>query len=1021
MKRSFSLSVALLVLTSLVLPAVAQQLPAPALMVKQEDKTVPLGVEKVIAEARIHGPVAETTLTMTFRNDTSRNLAGDLYFPLPPGATVAGYALDIKDRMVPGVAIEKHRARIAFEKEVRKGVDPGLAEYVKGNMFRTRVFPIPPKGTRRVRVRYVSEITEDPQGANLYRLPMNFEGKIKQFHLRMEVVKPADEPKVVDSRLANFAFKKWRDGYLAETKLTDAELPDHLTVALPEVPSRTVLTETASDGSAYFAIVERPKLSIDRDRRPAPRKVLVLWDASGSRAKVDRAKELQIIEKMFAQWAESIGEEHPACAVDLVVFRDRTETPVRFSLTKYNPEKLIAHIRTLKYDGGSAVPHLQYGNRYRKRLGAQVTLAFTDGMFNFGDTHRTAGSEGRVIAIASGTSVDMPRLRRLTGHTGGMAFHLDSTTPEQIAAQSQSAPVLCIPAPADSKSDKLRLGPEYLPGAGRVVVTGRIDDGNPRKVKLTYRRGSERLAERTHTINPAGAAEGDLLRILYAQQRLDDLMADTEANRNAIVELGKTHSLATPHTSLLVLETLDQYVEHRVQPPAELPDMRKQWTKRMDTIENQRKQAERKQIEAVVALWKTRLEWYKKEFKYPKDFKYNQPSTQPRLMAGGGEQRGESGNGSANAPTPEATTDLPASGLFGSSGESDTGEDGGSSLFGSETSDGPDTKDRSISLAKWDPKTPYLDSLKKADADKQFTLYLAQKQKYGNSPAFYLDCADFFAESDKLLALQILSNIAEMQLDSPAVLRILAHRLAQWNHLDLAIEMFEQVLALRPEEPQSYRDLALVLSKKARQREIFLKRARMSAEAHRRELEQIRAAYGRALELLNEVVMRRWDRFDEIELIALTEANAILADAKAAGLDEKEIPLDKRLRDLLSFDVRIVLSWDADMTDMDLHVTEPSGERAFYGHNRTTIGGLVSRDFTRGYGPEEYLLRNAMPGKYKVAVKYYGSSQASLQGAVTIQVQIITDYGKETENRRTVTRRLTGSGEMIDIGKVEVK
>ena len=54
-----------------------------------------------------------------------------------------------------------------------------------------------------------------------------------------------------------------------------------------------------------------------------------------------------------------------------------------------------------------------------------------------------------------------------------------------------------------------------------------------------------------------------------------------------------------------------------------------------------------------------------------------------------------------------------------------------------------------------------------------------------------------------------------------------------------------------------------------------------------------------------------------------------------------------------------MLTWDADQTDIDLWVTEPSGEKCFYGHNRTTIGGLLSRDFTDGYGPEEYCLRKS--------------------------------------------------------------
>jgi uncharacterized protein YfaP (DUF2135 family) len=42
-----------------------------------------------------------------------------------------------------------------------------------------------------------------------------------------------------------------------------------------------------------------------------------------------------------------------------------------------------------------------------------------------------------------------------------------------------------------------------------------------------------------------------------------------------------------------------------------------------------------------------------------------------------------------------------------------------------------------------------------------------------------------------------------------------------------------------------------------------------------------------------------------------------------------------------------MMTWHADNTDIDLWVTEPSGEKAYYGHNCTTIGGLVSRDFTK--------------------------------------------------------------------------
>ncbi len=107
---------------------------------------------------------------------------------------------------------------------------------------------------------------------------------------------------------------------------------------------------------------------------------------------------------------------------------------------------------------------------------------------------------------------------------------------------------------------------------------------------------------------------------------------------------------------------------------------------------------------------------------------------------------------------------------------------------------------------------PYLKDLQAAKGKDLFAVYMKNRTQYGTSPGFFLDCADFFQDSgDKELALQVLSNIAELELEDAALLRVLGHRLEQIGQLDLAVQTFEQVLALRPEEPQSYRDLALAL------------------------------------------------------------------------------------------------------------------------------------------------------------------------------------------------------------------
>src|SRR5262249_37430985 len=149
-----------------------------------------------------------------------------------------------------------------------------------------------------------------------------------------------------------------------------------------------------------------------------------------------------------------------------------------------------------------------------------------------------------------------------------------------------------------------------------------------------------------------------------------------------------------------------------------------------------------------------------------------------------------------------------------------------------------------IALQKWTPDAPYLDRLRRASDDRLYHVYLEERPDHARSTAFFLDVADvLFARGQPALALRGLSNLGEMELENPAVLRILGTRLLQADRPDLARPVFLAVQKLRPEEPQSHRDLALAC-----------------------------AAVGdlqAAIDLLWEVVIGSWDqRFPEIELIA---------------------------------------------------------------------------------------------------------------------------------------------------------
>ncbi len=118
-------------------------------------------------------------------------------------------------------------------------------------------------------------------------------------------------------------------------------------------------------------------------------------------------------------------------------------------------------------------------------------------------------------------------------------------------------------------------------------------------------------------------------------------------------------------------------------------------------------------------------------------------------------------------------------------------------------------------------------------------------------------------------------------------------------------------------------------------------------------------------------------------------------------------------------DVRVVINWNMNNTDIDLHVTDPNGETCYYGHRRSAIGGEMSRDVWQGYGPEQFLLKKAIKGKYVVSVNYYGDSQVKAEGPSTIMAEIYTRYAGNTEQRQVVCLQMSKESKRVN-GKVKV-
>lgn len=1025
----------------------------PKITISEQGKEYPLKLSSLDIEVSVTGNIAVTTYKMEFLNAENRILEGELEFPLGDGQMVSRFAMEVNGKLREGVVVEKAKGRETFEKIVRRGIDPGLLEQTAGNVFRSRVYPIPANGIKRIVIAYEQELLMEDDKA-LYLLPLQFESKISKFSLNIEVLKQEFRLSPSQNQITNLSFNNWNEVYSARASFTDYCPNQQLAIEIPRVQySENVYYERFGEDSSYFYFVIKPEKRI-KDKA-LPKSVCVLWDASSSGSNRNLEKELDLLES-YLRKIENLE-------VKLVVFRNNAELPVSFKIKEGNCQALTRNIKKIYYDGGT-----QLGSLDLTKINTDEFLLFTDGMSNFGESELIPGNKP-VFVINSNLVADHSYLRYIATASGGKFINLNATDVANALKELLSLKYQFISA-------KYLSGTVFetypsLPGefASTFSMAGKMK-GNEGSLVLNFGIGSTVIYSDTIHLKPVNTGAAHVSRI-WAQKTIAELDMRYIKNKNLITAIGKQYGIVTRNTSLIVLDRLEDYVENEIIPPDE---MKADYFALLNNKKVQQEKARNNQIESVVQQFEDRKEWWNRKpasfirpvvrtkrtqrnrnntYTFPLGTNYPDNGT---VTNGGGLNAapcrisGKVVDISTGEPLPgvnivvKGTTNGTVTDMEGKymlnipseatlvftyigykTEETTTGyltvidaaltldmrelqevvvtgygtrrrnraaaENKSYEANDAESSDDSEGIPGAIVLNAWDPQTPYIVKLKQVPDELIYPTYLELKKEYSGSPSFYLDVANYFEQNgEKDLALRILSNIAELQTENHQLLRVLGHRLQQLGYLFLAEKTFRRVLEIREEEPQSYRDLALALADNNKTQE--------------------------AIDILYGMITKSWNsRFPGIELIAVGEMNNIIANTKKKP-DLSAI--DPRLLANLPVDIRVVLNWDADNCDMDLWVTSPDGEKCFYGNKTTQTGGQMSNDFTGGYGPEEFMIKKAISGNYVIEINYFGNHQQKLTGPTTVQVELYTQYGTRNQRKQEITLRLEDSKEVVKVGEL---
>lgn len=1009
----------------------------PAMSAFHDNASTQLQMTKLDVNVEVSGVFSKTTFTMNFFNETNQRLSGELTFPLPEDSVVSGYGLDINGVIVDGVCVEKEKARITFEKEVRKGVDPGLIEKVQGNNFKTRVYPIEPNSSRQVKVEFTNDLLVSSGKEvrdGIYTLPIEIPDTVKEFSLE---VKSNNSKKPFANPTTGLEFSESNGTYTASIKKLES-IKGGYTIVFPEIYTNSIVVEQDESGEEfYFSICDFVKSQQDSKDAKKVKKVGILWDASFSRQEVDKSQEFKVVEAVLKSLVSKNSFD-----VQILEIRNKLDESLKLTI---NDEKDIAKVLSylkdeVVYDGGTNLGSIPTKS---KDNDVDFYLLFTDGLGNFGKDIPDNQYASPIYAFGSGMKTNHKLLSYLCEKSGGVYNNLNRISVEK-SVELIGKDVFGF-LYSEFKDEELSdVYPSkftsLISNDGRVLIYGKLLEKEA-TLLCHFGVGSKIHETRKYHLKRSDAVKSNLIGFRWAECKISDLEIFAIQNKDEILSLGKKFSIVTSGTSLIVLETLQQHLEHKICPAKSRKQMYDDYMKtinnqkdvesnqvreKMKTIENYYNDmknwwsTEHKQMEVV-----RKTESYKesmseeKKMDFDQDFTAFKPSSSnikksfahsPTNMKESSDFfEGDSLNLSEETPKFEKKEKSMKKSKENKSKSIDLHEEEELSMEPKSSemqvkkrndskSDGNGSQ---IQLKPWDPNTPYLSLMKSEKSiENSYKVYLKERANYSTSPSFFLDCAEyFFTKNSKDLGIRIISSIVELELENVQLFRALAYKLESEGLNELAAFCYEKILSLRPEYPQPYRDLGLVLYKLGK--------------------------YERAVQLLHKVLIGKWDdRFSGMEVVAHQELNAIIAKIKELEKNDPNrkkinIPLAQELTQNLDVDLRVVFSWDSDDTCIDLWVIEPDNSKCYYGTKRTPLGGFLTRDIMQGLGPNAWFTRKMSKGEYKISANYYSNYQQSLTGATIVFTKIWKNFGRENEECQMAISRITTQGETVELGVIQ--
>ena len=538
-------------------------------------------VEYHNVKVEIKDQIAYTHIDQSFSNPFSYPIEGTYVFPVPEGAVISNFAMNVDGEMVSAALLDKDEARSIYEDIVKKQKDPALLEYAGRSLYKASIYPIPGRGKKHVTIDY-AQVLEKKDSIICYDYPLNTEKYSKSPLQSVSIdvnLTSSEEIKSIYSPTNEIKINRI-DNHHATVRYEEKSVKPNKDFFLYYTVSEdnigfNILTNKNSLDDGFFLGMLAPAVEIPSEG-VVSKNIIFILDTSGSMSgeKIKQARDSLVF---------CLNSLHPEDRFNVISFSS-VITPLSKELMAANSDniqaatrKVSAFIATGSTDINKAV--ITGLDQLSKEEGPNMIIFLTDGLPTSGVTvtdrilqniNSANKSDTRVFVFGVGYDVDIHFLDKLSKENRGLSEYVrPSENIEEKVSNFYSkvqSPILTDLNLDFGSLEVYDVYPIQLPDlfkGSQLIILGRYKNGGMTTIKLSGTANGQTKEFLYEANFQVENKENDFIPLLWASRKigylLDVIRLEGEDDKvvEEIVKLSKKYGIMTEYTSFLVDEGMN--------------------------------------------------------------------------------------------------------------------------------------------------------------------------------------------------------------------------------------------------------------------------------------------------------------------------------------------------------------------------------------------------------------------------------------------------------------------------------